>query len=89
MGRPKGSANIPWDSIVDRLRKQPGRWLLLPEMSAVPDRTIMTIRRRERRSLRLDDGIIQCRRKATVWTDEGTVRCTLFLHFKPREDPTE
>lgn len=86
MGRRKGSANIPWESIVARLRKQPGRWLLLPEMAAVPDRTIMTIRRRERRALRLEDGVIRCRRKATVWTDEGIVMCTLFLAYIPREE---
>lgn len=84
-GRPKGSKNIPWGSIVTKLRKHPGRWMLFPEMSAVPDRTIATIRRRERRELRLDDGVVRCRRKATAWTDDGTVLCTLFLKLDLKE----
>ncbi|AYB70186.1 hypothetical protein SEA_ONEIAGILLIAN_76 [Microbacterium phage OneinaGillian] len=87
MGRPKGSTNIPWGSIVARLRKHPGRWMLLPEMRRVPDRTIATIRRRERRELRLDDGVIRCRRRATVWLEDGTVRCILILKFEERKAP--
>jgi hypothetical protein len=84
-GRPAGSTNIPWPAIVAKLRQHEGRWLLLPEMANVSDRTIQVIRRRERRALRLEDGRIQCRRKATVWTDAG-VRCTLYLRFKPKKE---
>jgi hypothetical protein len=81
-GRPQGSGNIPWGRIIARLRQHEGRWVLVPEMARVRDRTIQTIRKRERRALRLDDGIIQCRRKATVKID-GVVYCTLYLRFRP------
>lgn len=84
-GRPAGSTNIPWAAIVAKLRKYPNRWMLIPEMASVPDRTIATIRRRERRELRLADGTIRCRRKATVWLDDGTVKCTLILKYEPKE----
>lgn len=87
MTRPKGSANIPWARIVAELRAHPGRWILFPEMANVSDRTIDTIRKRRRRQLRIDDGIIRCRRKATTWTEDGTVRCTLFLRLDLKETP--
>lgn len=87
MGRPKGSTNIPWGSVVARLRKHPGRWMLLPEMRSVTDRTIMAIRRQERRELRMNDGVIRCRRRATVWLEDGTVRCALILKFEERKAP--
>lgn len=86
-GRPRGARSIPWGSIVARLREHPGRWMLLPEMRAVSDRTIITIRRRERRALRMDDGKIRVRRKATVWTADGDVLCTLILKFEKKEAP--
>jgi hypothetical protein len=86
-GRPKGSRNIPWGSIVARLRKQPGTWMILPEMRATPYRTIATIRRRERRALRLEDGVIRCRRRAIALTPEGDVIVTLALQFEPKGTP--
>lgn len=86
MGRPRGSKNIPWASIVARLREHPGRWMLLREMSAVHGRTIAVIRKREHRELRLDDGIIRCRTKAAIVTDEK-VTVTLYLKFDPKEKP--
>lgn len=85
MGRPPASRNVPWDRIVAELRQHPNRWMLPSELAAVPDRTIATIRRRERRALRLPDGVIRVRRKATVWRDDGTVWCTLFLKFETKE----
>lgn len=84
MGRPTGSRNIDWEKIVAKLRQQPNEWLLFPEMGAASLRTIQVIRRRERRALRLDDGVIRCRRKSIVKIgDEITV--TLFLSFQPKE----
>ncbi|QNJ55574.1 hypothetical protein SEA_PHINKY_83 [Microbacterium phage Phinky] len=85
-GRPPGSKSIPWGSIVERLRKQPNRWVLLPEMARVNGRTINVIRKRERRALRLDDGVIRCRRKVAFVVDD-TVIVTLFLKFEPKEAP--
>ena len=84
MPRPKGATAIPWDSIVQRLRKHPGRWTLLPEMRSVRPRTIDTIRRKERRQLRLDDGAIYCRVRAATRLEDGTERCTLMLRFVPK-----
>lgn len=85
-GRPPGSGNIPWASIVDRLREQPGRWMLVPEMRRVNARTINVIRKKERRALRLEDGTIRCRRKVALVT-ERTVFVTLYLKFDPKEKP--
>jgi hypothetical protein len=85
-GRPQGSKNIPWDAIVARLRRQPNTWMLFGALSAVPDRTIATIRRRERHALRLDDGVIRVRRKATVVVDDR-VLCTLYVKFETKEKP--
>lgn len=83
-GRPRGSGNIPWASIVTRLREQPGRWMLVPEMRRVNGRTIQVIRKQERRALRLDDGVIRCRSRNTFVLD-GVVICTLYLKFDPKE----
>lgn len=85
MTRTKGAKTIPWARIVAELRAHPNRWILFPEMASVTERTIVVIRRRQRRQLRLDDGIIRCRRKTTTWTDEGTIRCTLLLRYEPKE----
>lgn len=82
-GRPRGSGNIPWASIVTRLREQPGRWMLVPEMRRVNGRTIQVIRKQERRALRLDDGVIRCRSRNTFVLD-GVVICTLYLKFEPK-----
>lgn len=60
---------------------------MFPEMGNVPERTIATIRNREVRTLRLDDGIIRCRRKATAYDDELAVRVALILKFEPKEQP--
>lgn len=87
MSRPKGAKGVPWACLVRELRAHPGRWILFPEMGNVSERTIATIRRREVRALRLDDGVIRCRRKATAWTDEGSVRVALILKFEPKEKP--
>lgn len=86
-GRPAGSANIPWDRIVARLREQPGVWMLLPEMRAVSARTMGVIRKRERRALRLDDGVIRYRMKAPPLhlDDDGIVIVTLHLKFDPKD----
>lgn len=85
MGRPAGSQNMPWAAIVRRLRLHPGRWVMLSEMAAVPERTIMVIRRRERRDLRLDDGVIRCRVKARAWTNDERPIVSLLLKFDPKE----
>jgi len=86
MGRRKGSKNIPWDSIVARLRKHPGRWMLLPEMRSVDPAMVDIIRSRRRRQLQMSDGRIYCRQKAIAQLEDGTLRCTLMLRFIPRED---
>jgi hypothetical protein len=86
-GRPKGSANVDWASVVARLREQPNTWMLLPEMSAVSGRTIQVIRRRERRALRLDDGEIRVMRKAALVVDD-TVIVTLYTKFVPKREKT-
>lgn len=85
MPRPKGSTNVPWEKIVAELREQPGEWLLLPELAAVPFRTISTIRRRERRALRLDDGVIRCRRRHLV-ADGNKLTVTLYTMFDPKKE---
>ncbi len=85
MGRTKGSKNLPWDAMVARLRAHPGRWILLPEMRAVPPQMINVIRERRRRQLRLPDGKIYCRQRAIAQLEDGTIRCTLILRFVPHE----
>ncbi|UUG69636.1 hypothetical protein SEA_FRANSOYER_71 [Microbacterium phage Fransoyer] len=86
-GRPRGSANIPWSSIIARLRQHPGRWMLLSEMSYVNARTIQVIRKQERRALRLTDGVIRCRPKGLVLLeDDRTVMCALYLKFDPKKE---
>lgn len=84
MTRTPGSRNIPWESVVNRLREHPGRWMLLPEMRSVAPRTIEVIRRQQRRQLRLEDGKIYCRMRAVTQLDDGTERCTLVLRFIPK-----
>ncbi|QNL30040.1 hypothetical protein SEA_RUDY_70 [Microbacterium phage Rudy] len=84
-GRPRGAKAIPWDRIVARLREHPNRWLLLPEMAKVNARTVMVIRKRERRALRLDDGVIRCRIKAGYVDETGAVIATLYLKFDTKE----
>lgn len=89
MARPKGAKDIPWREIVAKLRQHPNRWLLLPELAHVSGRTIDVIRRRERHALRLDDGVIRCRRKAALVHEDGSVVVTLAVKFspkKPKED---
>lgn len=85
MTRPAGSRNIPWERIVDELRAKPERWRLFPEMIGVSDRVITTLRRRERRALRLDDGAIRYRRKATTPRADGRIICDVWLRFVPRQ----
>ncbi|QWY80155.1 hypothetical protein SEA_SALLYK_75 [Microbacterium phage SallyK] len=84
-GRPRGAKAIPWDRIVARLREHPNRWLLLPEMAKVNARTVMVIRKRERRALRLDDGVIRCRIKAGYVDETGAVIATLYLKLDTKE----
>lgn len=86
-GRPSGAQNIPWHSIIARLREHENRWLLVPEMAKVSARTVTVIRRKERRALRLTDGVIRCRIKAGYVDETGAVICTLFLKFVPKEKP--
>lgn len=81
-GRPTGSSNIPWDSIIERLREYPDRWMLLTEMSHVNARTVNVIRKKERRALRLPDGTIRCSMRAGVIVN-GVAYCTLYLKFQP------
>lgn len=83
MARPKGAKNIPWQAVVARLRRHPGRWLVLPELANVSGRTIEVIRRRERATLRLEDGVIRCRIKAAVAQQDGSVLVTLVTKFDP------
>ena len=71
---------------MNRLRQHPDRWILLPEMSSVPERTVEVIRRRERRALRLDDGVIRCTRTARAVV-KGQARVALQLKFVPKEKP--
>jgi len=83
-GRPKGSGNFDWDGIVARLREQPGVWIALPDLAKVSARTIETIRRKERRALRMDDGEIRVRRHAAVVVGDD-VLVTLSAQFHPKE----
>lgn len=53
-------------------------------MARVNGRTINVIRKRERRALRLTDGVIRCKRKVAFVVDE-TVIVTLYLKFQPKE----
>jgi hypothetical protein len=53
-------------------------------MAMVPARTLTVIRKRERRQLRLDDGVIRARVRATAVL-EGQTLCTLWLKFEPKE----
>lgn len=86
MTRTKGVPNIPWFSIVKRLRMHPDRWLVVPELSDVPERTLEVIRRRQRPALRMEDGIIRARVRAHI-TLEGRTTLTLILKFSPKEVP--
>lgn len=55
-------------------------------MAYVNARTIQVIRRKERRALRLDDGVIRCQRKTAILLEDGeTVMCALFLKFVPKK----
>lgn len=87
MTRTAGSKNIPWESIVKTLRSHPERWMLLPEMVGVSIRTVMVVKSRERHALRLEDGRIRYRRRATVWLEDGRVVCDLWLRYQPKETP--
>lgn len=87
MGRPKGSTNVAWTTIVAHLQRHPDRWVVLPEMAAVPARTIAVIRRRERRALRIDGGVVRCRVKARAWTDDGREIVSLSLKFERKKAP--
>lgn len=84
-GRPVGSADIPWGSIVERLREYPDRWRLLPEMRRVNVRTINVIRKRERRALRIPDGVVRCRVKTPILVD-GVAVCTLYLKLETTKE---
>jgi hypothetical protein len=53
------------------------------ELSAVSERTVQTIRRRERAKLRMDDGVLRCRIKAGLTLDGVTV-VTLFVKFEKK-----
>lgn len=86
MGRPKGSKNLPWDAMVARLRKYPGRWMLLPQMRSVDPAMIDVIRKRRRRQLHLEDGRVYCRVRATTQREDGAIRHTLLLRFTPYDD---
>jgi hypothetical protein len=79
-----GSTNIPWAAIVEQLRLSPDRWLALPEMAAVPERTVDVIRGRQRAALRLEHGTVRCRIQASI-ENEGRVTCTLILKYEPKE----
>jgi hypothetical protein len=84
-GRPAGSGNIPWGAIVARLREQPETWMLLSELASVSDRTIQTVRLKERKALRMDDGEIRVRRKSVAVDTQGRTIVTLYAQFKPKE----
>lgn len=81
MTRPKGSGNIPWDAIIERARAHPDQWIMPTELAAVSTRTIQVIRKKERRQLRLDDGIIRVRARA----GGGELPVTLAIKFDPKE----
>lgn len=88
MGRPQGSRNIDWASVITQARRTPGLWVAPPELAAVSQRTVAVIRRRERRILRMDDGVLRCRVKAGV-TLMGVTTVTLFVKFeKKKEKPS-
>lgn len=55
-----------------------------PELASTPSRTIVVIRRRQRRALRLDDGILRCRVKARAWVNDREV-VTLSIRFDKKE----
>lgn len=86
-GRPPGASNVPWASIIERLREHPNRWMLLPEMRRVNARTVNVIRKQERRALRLRDGIIRCRMRSP-FIENDTAYGALYLKFEPKEAPT-
>lgn len=76
---------VPWASLVQRLRKTPGRWTLLPEMRAATYTQWVTARTGAARGLRVPDGTISARRIARTWMD-GSYRYTVLLKFEPREE---
>lgn len=87
VGRPQGSRNIDWASVITQARRTPGLWVLPVELSAVTERTVMAIRRRERRALRMPDGVLRCRVKAGV-TVSGVTLVTLLVKFEKKETPS-
>lgn len=89
MGRTKGAKNLPWTDMIARLRKYPGRWILLPEMRNVDYQMVRIIRERRRPALQMDDGKVYCRVKAIVETDDGKIRCTIITKFIPHENKKE
>lgn len=86
MGRPKGSSNIDWASVVTQARRTPGMWIMPVELAAVRERTVEVIRRRQRRHLRLPDGVLRCRVKAGV-TVHGVTLVTLMVKFEKKGVP--
>lgn len=89
MSRTKGSKNVDWDAIVAYLKAHAGRWILMPEMAAVPERTIETIRRRRRRALRIEDAVIRVRQRAALTMPDGKVTVTLALMYERKEPDAE
>lgn len=85
-GRRKGSTNVPWDDVVAMVREHPNAWVAHPAMAAVPERTLIVIRRQERRQLQMDDGKVRVRVAGNV-TIEGKTTLTLMLKFIPKEVP--
>lgn len=75
--------------MVARLRRHPGKWILLPEMRNVPDGMVDVIRNRRRRALRMEDGVIRCRTRASVWLPDGQIRRTLILKWEPAKPEKE
>lgn len=84
MGRPAGARNLDWRAVITAARQTPGLWILPPELAAVSERTIKVIRERERRILRMPDGVLRCRIKAGV-TIEGVTTVTLAVKFESKE----
>ena len=87
MGRPRGAKAIDWEGIIDQLRSDAGRWMLLPEMRRVPISTENVIRGRRRPALRrIKDGRILVRRTVTLTLEDGSRVATLILKFQPKEE---
>lgn len=81
-----GGRPIPWREIIARLREDPGRWILLPVMTARPARTLSRVRLREVRALREGPGRVQAKPGWIGETVDGRRIADVYLRWVPERN---